>query len=525
MGRRANGEGSIYRRGDGRWGASAFVDTISGKRKRVHVYGRTRQEVHDQLAEKLTQARAGIRAPDKEWTVGAYLDYWLTTVVAAKNRPRTGELYEGTIRLYLKPALGTIRLTKLSVQDVQAMLNHHLERGKSLRSLHQMRSVLRAALSRAQREELVVRNVAKLVDLRPWERQPIRPWNTEEAARFLQAARSHRLYPAFILLLVYGMRRGEVLGLRWCDIDFEDGLIRVRQQLQRFGSTLQQGPVKTSAGQRDLPVISLLRDELLTRQSQIHEGVAATPTTENVNDLVFLSTAGTPVDPKNFVRTFQDIRAKAGLPRITVHHTRHTAATILKNLGVPARDAQLILGHSHVNTTQQLYQHGNSEGQARALSQVERQLLAAPVAAKTAANDVNNTSDVRKVFETSKNPIGGMGVLPGGSSGARTHDTLLKSLSLLEESLPTTPVSELLKTRVHTQIVGWVAVKKCCKLSTSGPDPDANARASFTILHALPKMATQKLAQRCFPLVLVPRQRRSSNHPNIARKERSDLPR
>lgn len=502
MAKRANGEGSIYRRGDGRWGASAFVDTVNGRRKRVHVYARTRQEVHDQLAEKLTQARAGIRTPDKEWTVGAYLDYWLSTVVAAKNRPRTVELYEGTIRLYLKPALGTIRLTKLRVQDVQAMLNHHLEHGISLRSLHQMRSVLRAALSRAQREELVVRNVAKLVDLRPWERQPIRPWTTEEAAQFLEAARPHRLYPAFVLLLVYGMRRGEVLGLRWCDVDFADGQIRVRQQLQRVGSALQQGPVKTSAGRRDLPLISLLRDELLRHYAQTHEGEATTPNTEGDEELVFLSTSGTPVDPKNFVRTFQDIRAKADLPRITVHHTRHTAATMLKNLGVPARDAQLILGHSHVNTTQQLYQHGDSEGQARALSRVERQLFAARVAVKSAANDVFSTGEGTILHAFT----------PGGATGTRTQDTLLKSLSLLEATFSYTPVSALLQTRAYMHILGWVAVKKCCK--SSAVDTDANAAAWWEIRKSLGRMRMQSLARRCFPLVLVPRRRHQPKTPN-----------
>lgn len=244
-GRKASGEGSIYRRGDGRWAGAAFVDTVSGQRKRIHVYAATRHEVHDRLADKLVAARQGIRTPDKEWTVGAYLDYWLTTVVAVKNRPRTAELYAATVRLHLQPALGTVRLTKLTVQNVQALINAHLTQGRSLRTAHQVRSVLRAALSRAQREELVVRNVAKLIDLPAWERKPIRPWTADEATRFLAGAKDHRWYPAYAMLLLYGMRRGEVLGLRWCDVDFTDDQLHVRQQLQRVGNSLEQGPVKT----------------------------------------------------------------------------------------------------------------------------------------------------------------------------------------------------------------------------------------------------------------------------------------
>jgi hypothetical protein len=130
-GRNASGEGSLYRRRDGRWAGAAFVDTVSGQRKRIHVYAATRQEVHDRLADKLVAARQGVRTPDKEWTVGAYLDYWLTTVVAVKNRPRTAELYASTVRLHIQPALGTIRLTKLTVQNVQAVINTHLTQGRS----------------------------------------------------------------------------------------------------------------------------------------------------------------------------------------------------------------------------------------------------------------------------------------------------------------------------------------------------------------------------------------------------------
>ncbi|MFJ9781086.1 tyrosine-type recombinase/integrase [Amycolatopsis sp. NPDC101161] len=485
MSRKANGEGSIYHRSDGRWAGSAFVDTVGGKRKRIHVYAATRREAHDRLEDKLATARRGIPTPDTEWSVGAYLDYWLTDVVATKNRPRTVELYSSTVRLYLKPALGKVRLSKLSVQTVQTLLNDHLAQGRSIRLVQLMRSVLRAALSRAQREELIPRNVAKLVELEAWKRKPIQPWNLDEAMRFLQAAEGHRWYLAYVMLLAYGMRRGEVLGLRWCDLDIERGIVHVTQQLQRVGSVLELGPVKTEAGQRDLPLLALLRDgfERLYRERQVEQG----------EDLVFLSSTGTPVDPKNFVRTFHEIRERAGLPRITVHHTRHTAATLLKNMGVPARDAQLILGHSHVTTTQQLYQHGDLSGQTKALERIE-QLLTGGAAVKTAVNDE---------FSTGESTIL-RALTPGGPSETRTQDTLLKRKMLSEIQAISTPVTKHLRARSYAHVVGWVAVKICCNDDSRLFTVATQVRVWIDLLQLIREAETTALAQRCFPFALLP---------------------
>ena len=169
------------------------------------------------------------------------------------------------------------------------------------------------------------------------------------------------------MLLLYGMRRGEVLGLRWCDVSFELGQFHIHQQLQRIGKDLVQGPVKTAAGRRLLPLIGPLHDGLLdmyARRNACTTENAAARVAGDVS-LVFLSSTDTPIDPKNFVRAFHEISRKAGLPYIKLHHTRHTAATMLKNLGVPARDAQLILGHAHVTTTQQLYQHADMRASPR----------------------------------------------------------------------------------------------------------------------------------------------------------------
>src|SRR6516225_5337313 len=124
-----------------------------------------------------------------------------------------------TSRLYLIPGLGSRRLTSLTVPIVQQFLNQRLEKGDSVRKVQVMRSVLSAALTRAVREELILRNVARLAELPQWQRGTVRPWSADEARQFLAASRSDALYPAFLMLILYGLRRGETLGLRWEDID------------------------------------------------------------------------------------------------------------------------------------------------------------------------------------------------------------------------------------------------------------------------------------------------------------------
>jgi integrase len=363
--RSANGEGSIYKRQDGRWEAAISLDTVAGRRKRVRFYGRTRQEVHGKLTAAKAQAGRGISLPDHQWRVNKYLDYWLTEIVKPKRRPKTYQQYESVSRLYLKPTLGDISLTKLSVRRVQAFINDQFAQaeaqGHSRRKVHTMRAVLSAALSRAMREELVTRNVAQLVEMEPDLRKRIDPWTADEAIRFLDSARSSQLYPAYMLLILLGLRRGELLGLRWQDIDFTADVIHIRQQLQRVGRNLVFGPVKTTAGDRQLPLLPRFRELLLNLWNE-QEG------------LIFTNKDGSPIRPERFYRTFLRLCEAAGVRSIKIHHVRHTTATLLKKLGTPDRDIQQILGHSHVSVTQEIYQHADLEDRRVALDRLSESL-------------------------------------------------------------------------------------------------------------------------------------------------------
>ena len=244
------------------WVGAFYSHTVSGARKRVVVYGKTLAEARDKLGKAQQQARAGVPVPDQAWTLGRYLEYWLEHVVKRNRRPATYALYETIVRLYLAPGLGTKSLSRLSVPAVQMFLNQRLEKGDSVRKVHVMRTVLSSALSRAVREELVTRNVARSIELPEWQRRTLRPWTVDEAKRFLAASKPDPLYAAFVLLVLCGLRRGEALGLDWSDIDFDAGAIHVRQQIQRIRGELVLGPVKTHAGRRTLPLLDPARQAL-----------------------------------------------------------------------------------------------------------------------------------------------------------------------------------------------------------------------------------------------------------------------
>ncbi len=361
--RNSNGEGTIYRRKDERWEGAVYVLTTSGKRKRLRVYGNSRAEVHSKLIEAKARQNQGIATPDKVWKLGDYFDYWLEQIIRPNRRPTTYEAYEIKVRCYLKPDLGHYTLAQLSIPILQSYLNQRLADGQSRRTVHMLREVLSSTLTSAMRQELIGRNVARLVMLPGQSSAEVVPWTVDEATQFLSETDGHWLQPAFILLVLYGLRRGEVLGLRWQDVDFARQEIRIQQQIYRANGVVRAGPVKTAAGQRKLPLLGLAQRVLLAHQKTAKS---------SSSDLIFTAQkSDDPIGPQTFTRAFQRLCEGHGLRRIRLHDIRHTTATLLKNLGVPARDTQLILGHSNVVTTQQIYQHGDMNSRRHALERLE----------------------------------------------------------------------------------------------------------------------------------------------------------
>jgi len=333
-----------------------------GKRKRIHVYATSRLEARAKLMDALERVRQQLLVPNAQLLFGTYLDYWLKTVQVSK-RPSTYAQYSWVVDSFLKPELGQYTFSELTLRLVQSWFNRLHAECYSPHRLRLIRMVLSAVLTRAQREEAVIRNVAQLVELPHYEPKERIPWTVDEAKQFLDRTADHPYHPAFVLLVTYGLRRGEVLGLRWQDVDMDHEVIRIRNTLQRFGGAFQQGTVKTKAGRRDLPLLPVTRQSLLQLRTEL-------PGERQVDGLIFADGQGKPPDPDSFSKTFQRLARRNNLPVIRVHDLRHTTATLLKDLGVPARDAQSILGHADITTTLRIYQHVTIANRRDALARV-----------------------------------------------------------------------------------------------------------------------------------------------------------
>lgn len=366
--RRGWGEDSVYKDGD-RWrGAISLGRTPAGRRRRVKVSGRTKAEVIAKLKEVHRALDAGAKSPTSRRTVGAYLDEWVEGLPARVDLSTASD-YADTVRLHLKPALGSKVLTKLSVSEVNALWASKRKAGYSGNSIRIMRTVLRSALHQAEREGLLMRNVAALSDPPRIEQPEGRSLTVAEAKCLLDAASGNRLEALYAITLTLGLRRGEVLGLSWPDIDLDAGRAHVRRQLRRERIPAEQREesgrrtrlilrdLKTKRSRRTLHLTPAL-DGLLRahRARQAKEKLAAGPGWAEWN-LVFTTKKGTPIDPDNFAHYFHRLCSEAGLGHWTPHELRHSAASIMLAQGTPLWVVSEVLGHASVAITKDVYGH------------------------------------------------------------------------------------------------------------------------------------------------------------------------
>ncbi len=351
--RRGHGEGSIYRRRDGRWAAS--VSLPGGKRKTF--YGRTRQEVQRKLHDALRARDQGLPQPPGRLSIGRFLGEWLEAA-RPSLRPRTWERYEEVVRLHIAPALGRLPLAHLAPSHLQRLYAQKLEEGLSPTTVARVHAVLHRALGQAERWGLVPRNVASLVTPPRAARQEMKALSPEEARRFLEAARGERLYALYVLAITTGMRLGELLALRWRDVDLERGTLRVTATLQKTRDGYLFAEPKTERSRRQV-VLSPAALEALRqhRLRQLEERLRLGDAWED-HDLVFPNEVGRPLDRTNLThRSFERVLRRAGLPRLRFHDLRHTAATLLLSQGVHPKVVADMLGHSTISVTLDLYSH------------------------------------------------------------------------------------------------------------------------------------------------------------------------
>jgi integrase len=359
--RRGHGEGSIVKRGDGRYEGRVDLgwQTVNGKAKRrsKSVYGKTKSECLEKLRSVQRDVEAGLPVRIERQTVEQYMTHWLEHTVRTNRRPKTYRSYEGLVRLHIIPALGRHQLQKLSPQHVQAFLNQKRESKLSGRTVQYIHATLRAALNHAVRMDLVKRNVAMQVQTPRAPRHEISPLTPEQARRLLNVARSHRLGALFSVALALGLRQGEALGLRWQDVNLDDGTLRVVNQLQRVDGELRLVPPKSEQSRRTIAIPDAVIQQLRThRIAQLQERLAAG---ENWVDSghVFTSEVGTPLDDANVRRIFKRLLQQAGLPAIRYHDLRHSTASLMLAQNVHPRIVMETLGHSQISLTMNTYSH------------------------------------------------------------------------------------------------------------------------------------------------------------------------
>ena len=372
--RRIKGEGSIYRTRGGKWVASVDLGSVNGKRKRRTCQVGTRAEALQKLKEFQAHTSRGMELASENLTVGEYLGSWVTQRIPGTVSVRTEEIYARVIRLYLLGQIGKIRLAKLSPNDVSSMLIELARRGLSPSTKRLVRSTLRRALRMAEQDGLDQRNVAAIADGPKMYVREGRTMSLEQARAFLEECRQHRLGAAYTLALTLGLRRGEIIGLKWTDVERKDGAatLTIRRQLVRDKTGLHFSDLKTKGSLRTLhlspPICDLLEHH---RQRQEAEALARGRVWRNTEDLIFTSTIGTPLDPEDFGKRLSPISTGAGLGHWSVHGLRHTCASLLFAADVPLDAVSDQLGHASVRVTKDVYVHllpGSREKTAKAMA-------------------------------------------------------------------------------------------------------------------------------------------------------------
>jgi integrase len=376
--KRGNGEGSIYPVKDksGRvtgYRGSYWVHTKAGPKRR-YLSGKRREDVANKLAKALGNRADGLVFDAGTLTVGEYLDRWLKDV-RDTVRQSTYQGYEYAIRPHIGPALGRIALKNLSPAHARWFYQDRLDSGLAPATVHKLHVVLHKALKAAVADGLVPRNVT--AELKPPRitREEIDPLDAEQARRLLETARGDRLETLYVLALNTGMRQGELLALKWDDVDLERSLVRVRRTLTRSDKGFVLGEPKTKKSRRTIRLTAGAVQALRAHLSRQLEEIERMGSLYEPGGLIFATETGSIINPSNLRnRSFKPLLRLAGLRPIRFHDLRHTCATLLLGKEVNPKIVSEMLGHASVSITLDIYSHLLPDMQEKAAKALEEAL-------------------------------------------------------------------------------------------------------------------------------------------------------
>jgi integrase len=379
--KRGAGEGSVFKRADGRWAAELMVGRDEeGKRKIWRHYGTTRREVADELAKVIGDRQKSLPVTYRRMTLADFFQLWLTEHVLTSGRsPNTYAQYESTLRCHVTPVIGTLLLKDLTALHVQQVLNGVRQKGRADATVRLTYSVLRVALKTAVVWGFAPTNVATRIE-KPkvhTEKRPASAYTTDELKVMVKSFRGHPLGALFTFTMALGLRVGEATGVRWCDVDLVNGTISIFGNVQRVKlpdmtrSKLLRLRQKTTPSRRTIPMPTFLIETIKAQKAAQELAKAKKGTAwNNPLDLVFTTRNGTPFDRSNVTHRYQAHCKIIGSRPLHYHDLRHSCASLLDAMGVPLATISAILGHASVSTTANMYLHDNLDARRDALNQM-----------------------------------------------------------------------------------------------------------------------------------------------------------
>ena len=368
--RRANGEGNLRKRKDGRWEGryTAGRDPETGRAIYKNVLGKTQAEAKAKLKQAIEEAKGLDAAKAGRYTVGQWMEVWFEHYAKVKVRPSSHQTYRGYIDNHIKPNIGKIPLEKLTSLELQKFYkklltngrvdrleSRHQAKGLSPKTVRNIHQIISSAMSLAKEQKLIVANPAEGCALPRLEHREMKTLPVEQLQSFLREAKESGVYELYYLELATGLRRGELLGLKWEDIDLERGDLRVRRQIARINGEVVEAPLKTKNAYRTLP----LAEDTVSILLEQKEKVGGSP-------WVFPSPTGGPISPDSVLHMLHRVLKRAGLPRVRFHDLRHTFATLALQNGVDIKTVSGMLGHFSAGFTLDTYAHVTSAAQRQA---------------------------------------------------------------------------------------------------------------------------------------------------------------
>jgi integrase len=370
--KRGRGEGSIQQRPDGTWRATISLGIGSdGKRKRRDLYGKTKAEVQKKMRKEQSANDAGVVVSPAKTTVTQYLNFWFDSVT--KVKASTKMRYRQLADLHVIPQVGNVALHKLAATHIDCVISACEKSGLGATTRRNVFAVLRKCLNDAVKRDLIAINPTSKVEAPSPLKKQHKIWTAAEAQKFLDHTKTHRLHPLFVLSIYTGMRQGEALSLQWGDIDWKRGRITIQRSLTDVkGRAVIGETAKTFAGIRTVDVPAAVMDALDKHRGRMM--IDSYPT--SATSLVFVSRNGGVMDRNGLVKwTFKPQSKKAGVPIITWHQMRHSAATMLLESGVPITNVSKLLGHASPVITAMIYSHVTDGGMQQVAKAMESLLV------------------------------------------------------------------------------------------------------------------------------------------------------